>query len=68
LNIWVAIGGVAGIVVTVLAVGAYLYDKNPMLSGIIIAIGLVIAISVIIAEVYLRNKELEARIHGYLPS
>lgn len=64
MDLLIRIVGEAGIAGTVLIVGLLLYDKNPMFSGVVTAIGLIIAITAVISEIYLRNKELNARIHN----
>ena len=68
MDLWIRIAGITGVAGVVLIVGLFLYDKNPILSGVIIAIGVILAIVVIVSEIYFKNKELEARIQGYLHS
>lgn len=58
--------GVTAVIVALLVVGYWLYDKDPKLSTFLLLAGLLLAIVYIASEIYYKHKKLWLQSRGYL--
>jgi hypothetical protein len=59
-DINVMLVGVVGGLAVLLIIGYLLYDKNPVLSGLFLMIGLLLVVAFVISEIYFKKQRHDA--------
>ncbi len=60
LNVSIKTAGIVGAIAVILIVGYLLYDKNPLLSALILFIGLALVVAFVISEIYFKKQRHDA--------
>jgi len=61
MTIHIALAGTSGLAGTLIVVGGLLYDKSYTIAVVLLLVGLLLAIAIVVVELYIRYMDAESR-------
>lgn len=63
---WIRLAGIYGLSAVIIIIGYFVYLQDNSSGGFMLFVGVAIAIGIIVSETIHRERELDARIHGWI--